>query len=60
MPIDVEKVERSFEWEHFKDGKPYLGTYRQEMKGRVKMHTMKVWKIIYIIILIISRVHATL
>jgi len=41
MPIDVEKVENSFEWETFKDGKPYLGTYRQEMKGRVKMHTQK-------------------
>ena len=42
MPIDTAKVEQNFEWETFKDGKPYLGTYRQEMKGRVKMHTQKV------------------
>jgi len=41
MVIDVKKVESAFDWESFKDGKPYLGTYKQEVKGRVKMMTQK-------------------
>ena len=31
MEIDVEAVENAFEWESFEDGKPYLGTYRQQI-----------------------------
>ena len=41
MVIDVEHVENSFSWETFKDGLPYLGTYKNEIPGRVKMHTQK-------------------
>ena len=33
MVIDVEQVERSFVWETFEDGKPYLGTYKLEIPG---------------------------
>ena len=33
MVIDVEHVENSFSWEAFKDGIPYLGTYKNEMPG---------------------------
>ena len=36
MGIDVEAVENTFEWETFKDGKPYLGTYRQEIPSMYK------------------------
>lgn len=41
MGIDVETVENAFEWETFENGKPYLGTYRQEIPKRVRMMTMK-------------------
>ena len=33
MVIDVEHVEKSFSWETFKDGLPYLGTYKNEIPG---------------------------
>ena len=33
MVIDVEYVEKSFSWETFKDGLPYLGTYKNEIPG---------------------------
>ena len=33
MVIDVEQVENSFSWETFKDGLPYLGTYKNEIPG---------------------------
>jgi hypothetical protein len=33
MVIDVKNVENSFSWEAFKDGIPYLGTYKNEMPG---------------------------
>lgn len=41
MVIDVERVEKSFTWETFEDGRPYLGTYKQEIPGRVKMMTRR-------------------
>ncbi|KXJ06547.1 hypothetical protein AC249_AIPGENE15429 [Exaiptasia diaphana] len=41
MGIDVEAVESAFEWETFENGKPYLGTYKQEIPNRVRMMTMK-------------------
>ena len=42
MPIDAGKVEERFIWDSFENGKPYLGTYRQEISGKIKMHTRKV------------------
>ncbi|XP_031553177.1 uncharacterized protein LOC116290318 [Actinia tenebrosa] len=41
MAINVEAVEKAFEWETFEDGKPYLGTYKHEIPNRVRMMTMK-------------------
>ena len=39
MTIDVDFIESSFNWDSFEDGKPYLGTYKQEVPGKVKMMT---------------------
>ncbi|XP_028392227.1 uncharacterized protein LOC114516841 [Dendronephthya gigantea] len=41
MAINVEHVENSFTWETFENGLPYLGTFKLEIPGRVKMMTQK-------------------